>query len=274
MAAFWSTSTDFVYRKSLEVFDAYSTNTYRETMRARARPGDVAFFNVLSPAGFFLSQRAPNDPDMSYALTWDPVKEPRADWEARIQAASATRRRLWLVLYRGLAENSNNGELRGFMDSTFYPALSQWGEEEVFYGLYGVAGDMRDGPAAAWDDAGIALRASRVGVGARPGEIVPVALTWRVSQPVTREIKVFVHLVRPDGFVIGQHDAAPLNDLRPFATLPAGEDARDHHGVIVPEDASGTLLLRIGLYDALTGERLRTRDGRDALELGELPVAR
>ncbi len=274
LAAFWNTSTDFVYRKSLEVFDAYSTRAYGETMRAQARPGDVAFFNVLSPAGFFLSQRTPDDPGMSYALTWDPVKEPRADWEARIRAASARHTRIWLVLYRGLAANSNNGELRGFMDSTFFPAWSRWGEEEVFYGLYGVAGDMREGPSAEWDGDGITLRASRIGASARPGDIAPVALTWRVTQPVTRELKVFVHLTKPDGFVIGQHDAAPLNDLRPFATLPPGEDARDHHGVIVPADASGTLLLRVGLYDARSGERLRTRDGRDAVELGALPVVR
>jgi hypothetical protein len=266
------TSTRFVYEKSLEVFDPYSTSTYRDTIAPTAHPGDAVIFNVLSPAGFYASQRTATDPTWSYALTWDPVKEPRADWEARIRALTRQHDRLWLVLYRGLAQNSNNGDLRGWMDSHFYPAQSRWGAEEVFYGLYGVGGEMQPGLTAAWGE--IALARAEAGVAVRPGGILPVALTWRVSAPAKKNYKVFVHVLKPDGFAIGQHDAAPLNDLRPFTTLPTGEDVADRHGVVIPPDAVGDVIVMVGLYDPDTGARLRTDDGREAVEITRARVAR
>jgi len=264
---YFPTSTHFVYEKSLEVFDPYSTTTYRDNIAPHAQPDDVVIFNVLSPAGFYASQRAPSDPPWTYALTWDPVREPVADWQARIRAAAQTHDRLWLVLYRGLAQNSNNGDLRGWLDSNFYPARSQWGEEEVFYGLYGVADDaaLQPGAAAQWP--GITLERSAASAHVRPGGVAAIKLTWRVAAPVSRNYKVFVHVMQPDGFVIGQHDAAPLNDLRPFPTLPVGELVEDRHGVALPTNAVEPLRIVVGLYDPETGERLRTLDGRDAVEI-------
>jgi hypothetical protein len=264
------TSARFVYEKSLEVFDPYSTTTYREHIVPHGQPGDVVIFNVLSPAGFYASQRAPNEPTWSYALTWDPVREPTADWQARLRALSQRHDRMWLVLYRGLAQNSNNGDLRGWLDSNFYPARSEWGEEEVFYGLYGVADErtMQPGATARWP--GITLEHSAISTDVRPGGIAAVKLTWRITEPITRSYKVFVHVMKPDGFVIGQHDAAPLNDLRPFPSLPLSELVEDRHGVALPADAAGPLRIVVGLYDPASGERLRTTDGQDAVELGTI----
>jgi 4-amino-4-deoxy-L-arabinose transferase-like glycosyltransferase len=266
-ALYFPTSTRFVYEKSLEVFDPYSTTTYRENIVPHAQPGDAVIFNVLSPAGFYASQRAPHDPTWTYALTWDPVREPPADWQARIRTAAQTHDRLWLVLYRGLAQNSNNGDLRGWLDSNFYPARSQWGDEEVFYGLYGVADDaaLQPGPAAQWP--GITLERSAASAQVRPGGVAAIKLTWRVTAPVARNYKVFVHVMKPDGFVVGQHDAAPLHDLRPFPSLPVAVAVEDRHGVALPADAAGPLRIVVGLYDPDTGERLRTLDGRDAVEI-------
>ncbi|MCX6017867.1 MAG: hypothetical protein NTZ50_05070 [Chloroflexi bacterium] len=264
------TSARFVYEKSLEVFDPYSTTTYHENITPNAQPGDAVIFNVLSPAGFYASQRTPNDPQWTYALTWDPVREPIADWQARVRTVAQQHDRLWLVLYRGLAQNSNNGDLRGWMDSNFYPARSQWGEEEVFYGLYGVTDERTMQPSATAQWPGITLTRSALSPQVRPGGVAAVRLIWRVAAPITRNYKVFVHVTKPDGFVIGQHDAAPLNDLRPFPTLPINEDVEDRHGVALPADASGELRVFIGLYDADTGERLRTMDGRDEVEIGKM----
>ncbi len=268
-AVFWRTSTDFVYKKSLEVFDAYSTRTYRETLLPFAQPGDVVVFNVLSPAGFYASQRQPGDPAWTYALTWDPVHEPRADWEARLRSAAAQHDRIWIVLYRGLAQNSENGALRGFMDSTFYPARAIWGEEEVFYGLYGTQREaLQAGASAQWPH--IALTRSAHAARVKPGGVLPLELTWTLSAPVPANYKVFVHLAKPDGFVIAQHDAAPLNDLRPFSSLQPGEDVLDKHGVVLPPDATGELRIRIGLYDPITQQRLILNNGADSVEIGRV----
>jgi hypothetical protein len=274
IAAHWPVSTQLVYAKSLEVFGEYSSTTYRDGIRPFARAGDRVFFNVLSPAGFFASQRSADDPSWSYALTWDPVKEPRADWEIRITDAAKQHDRLWIVLYRGLAENSNNGALRGWMDSHYFPATSFWDKEETYFGLYGVADphSLQPGASARWETAAISLDNSAIQPAATPGGIVAVRLHWRLTAPVTRPYKVFVHLTKADGFVISQHDAAPLNDLRPFTALPIGATITDHHGLAVPLDANGELSIRLGVYDPDTQTRLKLADGSDSILIGTTRV--
>lgn len=271
VVVYWPTSSAFVYAKTLEVFDPYDPHTYHRYIAPSARRGDVVFFNVLSPAGFYALDRRPDDPPWSYALTWDPVIEPFDRWQQRIGAAGALHDRMWLVLYRGLA--GKNGDLRGWMDSNLYPAYAMWGEEEVFYGLYGAAREAMaacDVAGARWGD--IALEEAQAPRSVAAGAVVPVRLTWRAAAPVATNYKVFVHAAKLDGFVVAQHDAQPLNDLRPMSSWQAGELVRDNHGLALPTDYVGALTIRIGLYDPDTGERLRTDDGRDAVELGVVSV--
>ncbi|HEY3291132.1 MAG TPA: glycosyltransferase family 39 protein, partial [Anaerolineae bacterium] len=135
VGVYFNTSTSFVYQKTLEVFEPYNPHTYAQHLAELTRPEDIVVFNVLSPAGFYSLDRKPTDPAWSYALTWDPVIEPRARWDTRIAEIAKTHARIWVVLYRGLA--GKNGDLRGWLDTNFYPAQAMWGEEEVFYGLYG-----------------------------------------------------------------------------------------------------------------------------------------
>ena len=265
------TSAGLVYEKSLEVFDPYNPHAYHDTLAPQGRPSDVAIFNVLSPAGFYALDRQPSSPAWSYALTWDPVIEPRARWEARIQALAREHPRFWLVLYRGLA--GANGDLRGWVDSNYYPALAQWGEEEVFYGLYGVArGELTPGAGAGsrWGD--LELRQARLAVAVRPGDVIPVALMWRALAPLPANLKIFVHAVDDNGAVVAQHDAQPLNDLRPMTTLPVGEDVNDRHGLALPVAYTGRLRVLAGIYDPATGQRVLTMDGRDAVTIGEVAV--
>ena len=215
-------------------------------------------------------------PAWSYALSWDPVVEPRQRWEARITEEAQTRDRLWLVLYRGLA--GKNGDLRGWMDSTFYPAGSEWGEEEVYYGLYGVARAplvAAGGAGARWGD--FELRQARAAGVVQAGAVIPVALTWRANAPLKTNAKIFVHALAADGRLLAQHDAMPLNDLRPMVSLPRGEDVLDHHGLALPAGYVGAVRIVVGLYDPATGERLKTSDGKESVDLGTcqvLPVAR
>lgn len=263
------TSAGLVYEKSLEVFDPYNPHTYYANVSPQGRPSDVAIFNVLSPAGFYALDRQPSSPAWSYALTWDPVIEPRARWEARIQALAQEHPRFWLVLYRGLA--GRNGDLRGWVDSNFYPALACWGEEDVFYGLYGVARDeltFGAGAGSRWGD--LELRQTRLPTVVRPGDVIPVALLWRARAPLPTNLKIFAHAVDENGVVVAQHDAQPLNDLRPMTTLPVGEDVNDRHGLALPEGFTGRLRVLVGLYDPATGQRILTTDGQDAVVLGEV----
>lgn len=271
------TSTVFVYQKTLEVFDPYNPHTYYQHIAPAARPDDIVFFNVLSPAGFYALDRKATDPAWSYALTWDPVIEPRERWEQRIRLAAASHARIWVVLYRGLA--GRNGDLRGWLDTNLYPASAQWGEEGVFYGLYGTA-DERLSPAAAtnvhWRAAGgfdLELRSAELPATARSGAIIPVGLTWRAVVPLRQNYKVFVHAFDDHGELVSQHDALPLNDLRPMPSLPPGADVIDHHGLALPVSFSGRLRIVVGLYDPATSQRVLTAGGKQSIELGSVAVS-
>jgi hypothetical protein len=265
------TSLGPVYGKTLEVFDPYDPHTYGAHIAPHALPGDRAIFNVLSPAGFYALDRQPSDPVWTYALTWDPVIEPRSRWEDRIGRVMSEGGRAWLVLYRGLA--GKNGDLRGWMDTTYYPAHAEWGAEEVYYGLYGAGGRMVPGEGAGATWSSVRLADIRIGTEGKAGQVLPVALTWQSTAPVDKPYKVFVHAFAPDGRLIAQHDAQPLNDLRPMTTWMPGEHVRDHHGLALPPDYRGPLTIVIGLYDPATGARLQLADGRDALEIGAVSVA-
>jgi hypothetical protein len=278
IGVYWNTSTSFVYAKSLEVFDPYNPHTYYQHIAPQASEQDTVFFNVLGPAGFYALDRTPKDPDWSYALTWDPVIEPRERWEARITQAAQTHVRFWSVLYRGLA--GANGDLRGWLDSTFYPAKAQWGEEEVFYGLYGAAREpMLDGAGAQTHWRGengfdLELRTVQLPRSARAGDIIPIALTWRANAPLAQNDKIFVHAFDANGALVAQHDAQPLNDLRPMSSLPVGADVTDHHGLLLPPDFSGSLRIVVGIYDPATPRRLLNDRGQESVELGRVEVVR
>lgn len=268
-AAYLTQTFGAVPQKTLEVFDPYNPNTYAEHLGKTGRPTDVAFFNVLSPAGFYAMRHPPNAPAWSYALTWDPVIEPPALWQERITNTSASR--VWLALYRGLA--GKNGDLRGWMDSHFYPAFSEWGEEDVFYGLYGKppqTWQMAALTGAVWGD--FELSRARFSASAKPGDVIAVELHWLARATQTRNLKVFVHALAEDGHLVAGHDAMPLNDLRPLPTLPAGQDVLDNHGLALPPDFRGAARLVVGLYDPHTGQRAIAQNGKDVVELGLIQV--
>ncbi|MFN3705628.1 MAG: hypothetical protein ACK4WM_06520 [Thermoflexales bacterium] len=83
---------------------------------------------------------------------------------------------------------------------------------------------------------------------------------------------MFVHAVRPDGILLAQHDAQPLNDLRPMTTWPAGERVRDNHGLALPSAYRGPLRVIVGLYDPQHGARLPTDNAAEAVELATVIV--
>jgi 4-amino-4-deoxy-L-arabinose transferase-like glycosyltransferase len=276
VSLYFRTSSTLVVQKTLEVFDPYNPHTYIEHIQPRARPDDLAIFNVLSPAGFYALDRTAAAPGWSYALTWDPVIEDFDRWQARITQAAHDHARLWIVLYRGLA--GKNGDLRGWLDSNLYPAGAEWGDEGVFYGLYGgqqepmVAGG---GWQTHWQDAtgfDLELRSTQLPLRIHPSDIIPVALIWRAPAALKQNYKVFVHAFDLQGHLVAQHDALPLNDLRPMPSFKPGSDNIDHHGLALPGNYQGSLRIEVGIYDPATGVRVKTSSGLDSLVIGTVDV--
>ena len=104
---------------------------------------------------------------------------------------------------------------------------------------------------------------------AAPGDRISLALYWQVTEPVTDDLSVFVHLLNPAGELVWQDDGAAAHGTRPTWSWVPGEVIADPHTLALPEDLpEGDYLLTAGLYDWRTGERL----AQDRLDIATITV--
>jgi hypothetical protein len=97
----------------------------------------------------------------------------------------------------------------------------------------------------------------------KPGSYIPLTLYWEAQTRVTRNLRVFVHFIGPDGQLWGQSDR-----LRPggFDSLPTGRwpfyrpVRDDHEAVLRPDAPPGEYQIRAGLWDGYTGARMHVLD--------------
>ena len=108
----------------------------------------------------------------------------------------------------------------------------------------------------------------------RPGELLELTLFWQAMGTNDKDWSVFVHLQDSHGMVIAQRDTYPGLGLLATSEMQAGHTVADRYVLSVPttSDAPTDLLLNIGLYDYTTGQRLRTIDGLDKVQLGTVQL--
>ncbi|MBP6016936.1 MAG: hypothetical protein KA586_09465 [Candidatus Promineofilum sp.] len=100
---------------------------------------------------------------------------------------------------------------------------------------------------------------------------VPCALplVWRAETETATGYHVFVHLVDAAGNILAQSDTVPGGWSRPTTGWLPGEYVTDVHTLNPPAELpAGPLLLRVGLYDPASGERLRA-DGAEFVTIGD-----
>ncbi len=265
------TLTRYVYPKSYEVSGSFDPSADYAYLHGKAASEDLVVFNVLSLAGLYERYRAPEDAAWSYVLRWDPVIEPlEMALAERVQPAVGQYRRLWFVLYKGTV--AANYALKEWLDVNLFPALGQWREDTLYVQYLSPVSAMVQVESGLVFGEAIELQAVAFNSQARPDGRVTVRLTWTAMQPVGANLKVFVHLYSPDGRLVAQHDAVPVNDLRPTLTWRPGEQITDNHGLWLPAGTTGDLSLVVGLYDAVTGNRLTLSDGSDHALIGSVQV--
>jgi len=263
--AYWPTSTRFIYDKTLEVVDPFDPTEDYRYLAGKAGPGDLVYFNVLARAGWYESLRRPGDPRWSYAMRWDPIVEPMERIAARIQRDAQAHHRLWFVLYKG--DFGPNADLVGWLNAHLYPAGGEWQKDMLYLAFVAPTGDWMS---AERDDAfegGIRLTGARWTPQAQQGDAVALELSWSAEGPVPTSYKVFVHAVDDTGRVIAQHDGVPAAGERPTNSWAPGEAITDRHGLLLPPGWTGTLHIRVGLYEPESGRRVRLADGGDAVDL-------
>jgi hypothetical protein len=108
-----------------------------------------------------------------------------------------------------------------------------------------------------------------------PGDSLEVNIQWEVTQAMSRDWSVFVHLNDPETQLpAAQRDMYPSQGLLATSLLSTGDRFVDQYILNVPETAitPSELELSIGLYDFRTGERLTTDDGRDSEVLTKISL--
>lgn len=128
-------------------------------------------------------------------------------------------------------------------------------------------------------------RARFLGYGLEPagtvqaGAALTVDLHWQAMERLETDYTVFVHLVggynpATGGPVWAQDDSWPLAGGHPTTRWLPGQVVFDRHVVDVPEGTPpGVYQVYVGLYDALTGERLSVADvDPDWIGIGEMNI--
>lgn len=97
---------------------------------------------------------------------------------------------------------------------------------------------------------------------AAPGDTVRVVLYWHAQASISKDYKVFVHLLTSDGHLVAQDDSKPARWTYPTTGWTAGEYVRDEHVLTLdPETPWGDWTLAVGMYDPTTETRLPVRVG-------------
>lgn len=103
-----------------------------------------------------------------------------------------------------------------------------------------------------------------------PREGVRLTLYWRAinREPLDTSYTVFTHILNEEGRLIAQHDGIPADGKRPTTGWVEGEIIVDVHEMEFSDliyVGKGTI--EVGLYDAMTMERVLTSEGSDHLLL-------
>jgi hypothetical protein len=267
LAAFWPTSSRFVYEKSLEVSGSFDPHEYHAMLSRRTLPDDFVFFNHLALAGWYEMDRTPEDPAWGYALRWPSVVEPMERVRSRVERSAAEHARLWFVLYKGTL--GPGAELKAWLDETLYPSSMDWGSDSLFLSYLAPKAPWLEVAPGANFGGVIQLDAARYSAQAGPGGEVGVVLQWRALRAPLSDCRVVLQIWDETGAVLAQRDVRPVNWSQPTHRWTAGEVVQDHHGLLLAAQSATPLHLAVSLYNADTGEPVLV-DGDTFLELGTL----
>jgi hypothetical protein len=167
-------------------------------------------------------------------------------------------RAVWLVSTGSPPADPDNGVEKWLVEHAFKARHAYWGDLRL--ALFGMPAAEEHQAIPRADRLGSSIRLMAFDLprrSFRPGDIVPLTLTWEATAPNQQNAVVFVHLYSAAGTLVAQRDAQPLDGYQPTSAWHVGEPVVDRQGVLVPPGlAPGDYTLFVGLYDVVTGQRL------------------
>jgi hypothetical protein len=87
-----------------------------------------------------------------------------------------------------------------------------------------------------------------------------LALQWQSLGDIEQDYKVFVHLLDESGEIVRQNDFVPCDWSCPTSQWNSGQRVADESTLSLAGLTAGNYKLALGLYDAISGDRLEARD--------------
>jgi hypothetical protein len=270
-------------RCQLDFYDEASVIVRQMAAIAAETPPDASLSFVNLPYFFSSTSTHPDGCPSPYPWTsvGTVVVPPYAQVRDFVRFNGGPDRPVSAVTYPGYAPGWRTmGEV---VDDEAFRALVGSGRVLAFDLLTGTYGDVSAGwrPGAATDRPALAAFGATLDlVEARlenQDTQLVVDLTWQVTGQPPGPPAVFVHVYGPDGTLLAQADAPPGGGLVPVGLWRSGDVLADR--AVLPLEVAalpaGSYVIRVGLYDLATGERLpATAAGRpvadDAFEIGRI----
>ncbi|MFQ6000111.1 MAG: hypothetical protein ACE5LG_00405 [Anaerolineae bacterium] len=180
-------------------------------------------------------------------------------WDQRLQGVTEAYSSIWVIYAGGEKDREANAEVERWLSENAFPVATKWFPNcrlsRYSMGLLGPLYPLEanfEGQALLM---GYALGQEMPSA----GQMLHLELKWRALTSMETDYTVFVHLLDPSGHLVSQHDGQPVGGFDPTSSWAPGEEVSDRHGLplAVPP---GDYQLRVGLYDAQTGERLQILD--------------
>jgi hypothetical protein len=107
------------------------------------------------------------------------------------------------------------------------------------------------------------------------GDYVELEADFILSDATTRNWSLFVHLVSPESIILAQRDVYPARGLMATSDYAEGFAWQNPIAIQLRSTtyAPTTAEIRLGFYDAQTGERMKLGDGSDMYTLGQVEIA-
>ncbi|NJN82398.1 MAG: hypothetical protein HC802_09080 [Caldilineaceae bacterium] len=184
--------------------------------------------------------------------------------------------RPWTRLCALLATDEADPEtlVEGWLDQHAFKGLESW-QGNLRFVVYGMNNDLACSPLESPIEFGgqIALTETcRASQSIAAGDLFLTTLRWQALADLEQRYKVSLQLLDARNQVIAQRDSEPAGGSAPTDGWQTGDEIDDNHGVVIPPGTPpGDYRWVVVLYDAQSGERLRTPVG-DFAELGSLKV--
>lgn len=231
------------------------------TLAAEATPDDVFIANFPDPATVYYLRHLV--PPLDYVmLPGGPNALPEAV-AASVADLATTHNRLWHVPVRAAQWDADGLVEQALRDNAIEDRAWQHGKLRLLRFASTASALPGWQPLGAVFDGGIVLDGASVQV--VDGSVFAV-LGWQAAARQSRDLTVFVHAVAPDGMLAGQHDGVPGDGRQPTSGWETGNAVYDRHrfDLDLSFDVDG-MVIRVGLYDPATGERLPLADGGDSV---------